>query len=192
VRWTQDCLNRAMAAQLPVDGVMAPATRSVVRSFQQREGLPVTGIVGPDTQEALKRACAGGAPAADNDAQPDQEWGFEAEEEGLSNILSRVTSGIGSAYGRVADVLGGASGSRIVDLTAQADKSVRKGARDPSKVYALVLHQMACCFKPKDPLKRFLSLKAHFAILHDGRILQLHPVLQARSHTASYLLGPFL
>ena len=35
---------------------------------------------------------------------------------------------------------------------------------------------MACCFRPKDPLKRFLSLGAHFAILPDGRILQLHPV----------------
>jgi hypothetical protein len=49
-------------------------------------------------------------------------------------------------------VLGGASGSRIIDLTASSDKSLRKGKRDPRKVRALVLHQMACCFKPKDPL----------------------------------------
>ena len=43
-------------------------------------------------------------------------------------------------------------------------------------MYALVLHQMACCFEPKDPLKRFLTVGAHFAITDDGRILQLHPV----------------
>ena len=49
--------------------------------------------------------------------------------------------------------------------------------RDPKKVHALVLHQMACCFKVKDPLTRFLKMAPHFAILPDGRILQLHPIL---------------
>lgn len=67
-------------------------------------------------------------------------------------------------------------GASIVDLTARTDKSLRKGRRDPKTVYALVLHQMACCFQPRDPLKRFLSLNSHFGILADGRILQLHPI----------------
>jgi hypothetical protein len=180
-----------MSTNLPVDGVMTPATRSVIRSFQQRQGLNVTGIMGPDTEDALKRACSGttsapssdgapggssAAPAAASDGGADGELSFEAEEEGLGDVFGRITSGIGSTFGRVADVLGGASGSRIIDLTAKADKSLRKGTRDPKTVYALVLHQMACCFKPKDPLKRFLTLNAHFAILHDGRILQLHPI----------------
>src|SRR5215213_11911579 len=66
---------------------------------------------------------------------------------------------------------------RIIDLTARADKSRRFGMRDPKKVWALVLHQMACCFKVKDPLTRFLKMAPHFAILPDGRILQLHPIL---------------
>ena len=56
VRWIQDCLNRAMSAQLPVDGVMTPAARSLVRSFQRQQGLTASGIVGPDTEEALKKA----------------------------------------------------------------------------------------------------------------------------------------
>ena len=47
----------------------------------------------------------------------------------------------------------------VIDLTASADKSQRKGTRDPKTVYALVLHQMACCFAPADPLKRFLSCR---------------------------------
>jgi hypothetical protein len=76
-------------------------------------------------------------------------------------------------FGRIA---GAFDNANIIDLTAQADRSVRKGTRDPKTVYALVLHQMACCFTPKDPLKRFLGIGAHFAITHDGRILQLHPV----------------
>lgn len=70
-----------------------------------------------------------------------------------------------------------AGDSRIIDLTAQADKTRRIRTRDPKKVHALVLHQMACCFKVVDPLKRFLKMAPHFAILPDGRILQLHPIL---------------
>jgi len=36
---------------------------------------------------------------------------------------------------------------------------------------------MACCSRVADPLKRFLKMAPHFAILPDGRILQLHPIL---------------
>ena len=66
---------------------------------------------------------------------------------------------------------------RIIDLTAQADKSRRLFTRDPKRVWALVLHQMACCYNVKDPMTRFLKMAPHFAILPDGRILQLHPIL---------------
>ena len=197
-----------MQAGLPVDGILSPATRSVVRSFQQRENLRATGIVGPDTEEALKRACAGGAPAAPaddaaaggapagdaaggddtgcrrsaadappagGDAPADQEWGFESEDESEAEDLAdrrshRSRQGLGHRQA--------GDGSRIIDLTDKSDKSHRKGERDPKKVYALVLHQMACCFRPADPLKRFLSINSHFAIAADGRILQLHPITE--------------
>jgi hypothetical protein len=179
VRWIQDCLNHAMSARLPVDGVMSPATRSLVRSFQRRHGLRQSGIVGPDTQDALRAACAGTGAAASPDAVDDGElaWGNEDEASVFADVLGRIghgiSSGIGSAVGWAAGALGD---NRIIDLTAKADKSKRKGTRPPGSVYALVLHQMACCFQPRDPLTRFLSLSAHFAILADGRILQLHPV----------------
>ena len=65
---------------------------------------------------------------------------------------------------------------RIIDLTAKSDRRHRKGRRDPKTAYALVLHQMACCFSPQDPLQRFLTIGSHFAIAKDGRILQLHPI----------------
>jgi hypothetical protein len=155
---------------------MTPETRSAVRSFQRRERLPLSGIVGPDTEEALKRACARASSASSDPGRAQRELTVEAEEEGLGDFFGRVAAGVGSAYGKVMDVVGSATRSRIIDLTGKADKSVRKGSRDPKTVYALVLHQMACCFKPKNPLSRFLSLKAHFAILADGRILQLHPI----------------
>ncbi|MGH9850143.1 MAG: peptidoglycan recognition protein family protein, partial [Blastocatellia bacterium] len=186
-RWVQVSLNKILNLNLPTNGVMDAETRNAIRSFQQREGLPVTGVVGPDTQQALIAAGKKTAPATEGppsndagpagDAGPEQElwWGNEVEGE-LGSVFSRITSGIGDAFGRVAGAVGAAAGSRIIDLTAKADKSQRKATRDPKKVYALVLHQMACCFKVKDPLTRFLKMAPHFAILPDGRILQIHPI----------------
>jgi hypothetical protein len=75
-----------------------------------------------------------------------------------------------------AEVADQGTDGRIIDLTAKADRGKRSGTRDPKKVHALVLHQMACCFQRKDPLNNYLKTGAHFAILSDGRILQLHPV----------------
>src|SRR3954447_15700440 len=37
----------------PVDGIDGPGTRSAVRAFQQRAGLPVDGIAGGRTRAAL-------------------------------------------------------------------------------------------------------------------------------------------
>ena len=79
--------------------------------------------------------------------------------------------------------------SRIIDLTDKADKSKRFTTRDPKKVWALVLHQMACCFKVKDPLTRFLKMAPHFAILPDGRILQLHPILSLTGASNGFNAG---
>ena len=76
IRWAQSSLNAIMGLQLPIDGIMGPATRSAVRSFQQRQGLPVDGIVGPDTERALITARAGQPPEPANGAT-DQEWADE-------------------------------------------------------------------------------------------------------------------
>lgn len=59
IRWVQSSLNRILGMRLPLNGVLTPATRSAIRSFQEREKLPVTGIVGPDTERALIAARGG-------------------------------------------------------------------------------------------------------------------------------------
>lgn len=68
IRWVQSQLNRLIGAALVVDGVSGTLTRSAVRSFQQRAGVAVDGVVGPVTEAALLRAGAtpppGGAPAS--------------------------------------------------------------------------------------------------------------------------------
>ncbi len=64
VRWVQDSLNRILGLRLPVNGIMGPETRSAVRSFQERQGLTITGLVGPDTERVLIAAGSGQSPGA--------------------------------------------------------------------------------------------------------------------------------
>jgi peptidoglycan hydrolase-like protein with peptidoglycan-binding domain len=54
IRRVQSSLNRVMGLRLAVDGILGSATRSAIRSFQQRHGLTVDGIVGPQTEAKLK------------------------------------------------------------------------------------------------------------------------------------------
>ncbi|MGH8612932.1 MAG: peptidoglycan-binding domain-containing protein [Gammaproteobacteria bacterium] len=56
VRWVQSALNNVLGLRLPVRGIMDAATRSALRRFQEQHGLPVDGIAGPETKEALVRA----------------------------------------------------------------------------------------------------------------------------------------
>ena len=62
----------------------------------------------------------------------------------------------------------------IIDMTAKANKKRRIKNRRINDVYALVLHQMGCCYN-RSSINRYLGVNSHFVILPDGRILQLHP-----------------
>jgi len=137
-----------------------------------RQGPPTSsdGAQVPGGAEPASDAAPGGEQPSAGAGAPEGD-----EEEEFSDFLNRIGERAGQAWDTMTAKMGSLTGSRIIDLTATADKTLRKGMRDPKKVYALVIHQMACCFKPKDPLKRFLNLNAHFAILADGRILQVHP-----------------
>jgi hypothetical protein len=76
---------------------------------------------------------------------------------------------LGNLWGRFTDT--GSADATIVDRTSLTPKNLRKGTR--KKVYALVLHQMA--FNRGNDRGRYDTVPAHFAILQDGTILQLHP-----------------
>lgn len=80
VRWIQDSLNRTLGLQLPVDGIMGAEVRSAIRSFQKQENLPVNGIVGPDTEQALMKASTSIPPSKQEEFEffdtrlTDTEW----------------------------------------------------------------------------------------------------------------------
>jgi hypothetical protein len=65
VRWVQSALNQIMNLRLSVTGFMNAPTRSALRSFQEKQGLPVDGIAGPETKDALLGAKGGKSPGAD-------------------------------------------------------------------------------------------------------------------------------
>jgi peptidoglycan hydrolase-like protein with peptidoglycan-binding domain len=55
----QASLNKVLRLNLPTDGVMSAETREAIRGFQRRKKLPVSGVVGPDTEQALIAATRG-------------------------------------------------------------------------------------------------------------------------------------
>jgi hypothetical protein len=162
VRWVQISLNQVLGLNLVVNGVMNSEARSALKRFQQQRGLPVDGIAGPETQSALmaargeKTSRAMAPPAQDGDSA---ELDFMPGEEGEEFIGS-----LWPFRPRFS----------IEDRTHLTPKEKRKKTRREADVYALVLHQTAFS-RGNDPT-RYDSVTAHYVILPNGRILQLHPV----------------
>ncbi len=75
-------------------------------------------------------------------------------------------------------IIGGANslfrGNKIEDRTSFSPKSKRIKEREISSVYALVLHQMG--FNRGNDPQKYDQVKAHFVILQNGKIYQLHPL----------------
>lgn len=161
--WVQESLNALDNASLPLNGRPAPATTAAIRSFQSRQGLPATGQADPPTERRLM------------------------EELAMKNAgFLRI--------GQVAGVIQAAR-AKIEDLTGRATPPPREKAHlvtnnlwNPKRVWALILHHMA--FKRRDKKKNdysqpesYLSTRAHFCILFDGRIIQLHPISRLIWHS---------
>jgi peptidoglycan hydrolase-like protein with peptidoglycan-binding domain len=93
IRWIQVSLNNLLQLDLPIDGIMRAATRAAVRRFQRRENLPVTGIVGPDTEQALVAATRGVAGTKTNGASADTmtNGGADQEVPWLSSVFPGLT-----------------------------------------------------------------------------------------------------
>lgn len=73
-RWVQSSLNTVLGLNLPVTGVIDARTRRAIQQFQQREGLTVDGIAGPETKDALVRAKGQGdaqTPVTQQTPEPD-------------------------------------------------------------------------------------------------------------------------
>ncbi len=127
----------------------------------------------PDVNGCMQ-TCMNGASLTPLDAVSDARWGEGTDAADVGDEEASWGKNIVVPWPRARQ----APAANVIDLTAKADPKVRKGLRDPAKVDTLVLHQMACCVRRKDPLRSYLSIASHFVILADGRILQLHPINQ--------------
>lgn len=172
-RWVQSTLGQVLGTSLPVTGIMDGRSRAAVREFQRRQGLPEDGIVGPDTERALVAArgvqgsALASAPAAQTAGPTEPGGAGDGTAEGEEQFLGSLWDTARSAWGHI-------TSPRIEDRTHLSPEDKRKGQRKPGSVYALVLHQMAFS-RGNDP-RKYDRVTAHFTILPDGKITQLHPV----------------
>lgn len=114
IKWVQQSLNRSMGLRLVVNGFSDAQTRSAIRGFQAKNGLPVTGIAGADTERKLIEAGRGRTSAAPIDQAPSQEtdgWNYETPFS-FSAFPKSVLDALRRGLEAVAVQLAVASGSR--------------------------------------------------------------------------------
>jgi peptidoglycan hydrolase-like protein with peptidoglycan-binding domain len=150
--WAKGVLNRILGLNLADDNNLDADTKKAIESFQSKNNLTPGRTIDPVTERALLEADA---------------------------LLRAKGTALESA---TINVIREAK-TKIEDWTKKAvnnkPKHILNDYRDPRKVFALVLHHMA--FKRRsrktkkysDP-ESYLATGAHFCILFDGRIIQLH------------------
>lgn len=55
--WAQSCLAQVLGPWVVQDGSMGPATQGAIRTFQEQQQLPPTGVLDGNTVNALQAAC---------------------------------------------------------------------------------------------------------------------------------------
>jgi outer membrane protein OmpA-like peptidoglycan-associated protein len=117
VRWVQASMNRILSLRLREDGIDGPATRSAVRSFQQRQGLTADGVVGPRTEAAIVAALGARGPSGGSPRPDELLSGFDFDRDQLKpqhqQQIERLARRILTSRGRPAPV----SAVRVVGHT---------------------------------------------------------------------------
>ena len=152
--WAKNVLNNLLGLNLALNNVLDDAAKKAISDFQLKNNLAQTQKVNAVTERVLLE-------------------------------MDSLRRHIGTPYQLASEKTITEAKSKIEDWTKQAvnnkPQHILDSYRDPRKVYAFVLHQMA--FKRKgrqsgqysDPTG-YVSTGAHFCIMLDGRIIQLHPM----------------
>lgn len=154
--WAKTVLNKLGGLNLSLNNTIDEPTKRALEDFQQRNNLPLSQKLDFATERALLEADA-----------IQKHKGAATENATVSVIATAKT--------------------KIEDWTSKGAAGVKNkpqhilnSFRDPRKVWAFVLHQMA--FKRPKPRTKvysdpesYLNTGAHFCIMFDGRIIQLHP-----------------
>ena len=155
--WAKTVLNSRLSINLPLNNNFDEATKQAIGEFQVKYNLSQTKKIDPATERALL------------------EWEAIRKQKGTAGESAAVHI-ISSAK------------TKIEDWTTQGKEGVKakpkyilENFRDPRTLWAFVLHHMA--FKRKGRISKkysdptaYLNTGAHFCIMLDGRIIQLHPI----------------
>src|SRR5262245_4372182 len=140
MRWVQSALNDVLGLRLPVNGIADSATRSAIRSFQQREGIPADGTVGPDTERALIAARGGTSPAAGVATPPEPDTGQSgpAMSEPAQPALAAPAEEVGFEWETFEQEFGD---TQKIAEGAAVKSRVAAGQRDPNALTDMVFFQ---------------------------------------------------
>jgi hypothetical protein len=159
VAWAKFVVGKLLSVQLNDDNQLDSKAVEALKTFQKLKGIPETGKPDFKTERALLEA----------------ETYLKYSGTSWKNLVEK--------YLQIAS-------TKIEDFTAKAviEKSEITGSfRDPRKLWSFVLHQMAMKRRSRttgqfsDP-NSYLKTGAHFCILFDGRIIQLHPLSRLIYH----------
>ena len=170
VRALQELINRAVGAPaVKVDGDYGPATEQAVKAAQQRLGLVVDGIAGPQTHTALKREAV---PAkAPKRPEPDKSAMAElAEDEGDHE----------TPYGAPPN----AATLALLDTARPINEVIIHCTATPEGKHFTVDDVRAW-----HKARGWSDIGYHYLIYPDGRVALGRPVGQVGSHVAGHNTG---
>ncbi|MET0634658.1 MAG: N-acetylmuramoyl-L-alanine amidase [Chitinophagaceae bacterium] len=155
--WAKSSLNTLMGLSLTIDNTLDSATKLALNNYQSKNGLQQTGRIDPLTERSLLESVA---------RQRDKGTWSETDTNTILNSAKYAIKDF-TTFG--------------LDGVKDKPKHILVEFRDPRRLFAFVLHQMAFKRKGKttgvysDPTA-YTRTGAHFCIMLDGTIIQLHPL----------------
>ncbi|MGY6709688.1 MAG: peptidoglycan-binding protein [Rhizobiaceae bacterium] len=170
VRELQSLLNLAGAQpQLVADGDFGPATDRAVRAFQDKFGLVVDGLAGPQTMVALRLA---DAPRKPGRAEPDKS--------AMNIAFPSATTPIDSASAPPPN----AASLQLLDTARPIDELIWHCAATPEGRDFTVADIRAWHRQ-----RGFTDVGYHYVVYRDGRIMLGRPIGQVGAHAAGHNTG---
>lgn len=174
VRELQNLLNRANLkagsefVSLEIDGAFGGATDRAVRAAQERMGLVVDGVAGPQTLTALKQAVA---PFKPGKVEPDKSAMQEA-------------APIAPSVSAVASAPPNAASLQLLDTARPISEIIVHCAATPEgKDYTVA------DIRAWHKARGFTDIGYHYVVYRDGRVMVGRPVGQVGSHVSGHNTG---